>query len=102
MPWPDLATSGASSEVQCAGMKWVILTLLAACQREVPPASTDDPGYTRDVDRICDVLERSGATGMELADRNYLTATWLGANLESAPGRALLAAIQPLDDANKA
>ena|SRR5687768_18462 len=83
-------------------MKWVILTLLVGCQREVQPASTDDPAYARDVDRICNVVERSGAAGMELAERTYLTATWLGSNLESPAGRALLAGIQPLDDANKA
>ena len=83
-------------------MKWVILTLLVACQRDVQPASTDDPAYSRDVDRICHVVERSGARGMELAERTYLTATWLGTNLESPAGRALLAAIQPLDNANKA
>jgi hypothetical protein len=83
-------------------MKWVTLTLLVACRRDAPPASTDDPAYVRDVDRICNVVAWSGAQGMELAERTYLTATWLGSNLESSAGRALLAAIQPLDNANKA
>jgi hypothetical protein len=108
MPSPDLATSEGSSEVvdatipavQSAPVKWICIVLLAACQKD--SGGDFDPAYVRDVERLCNVVEMSGAAGMELADRTYVTATWLGQNLESPAGKALLAAIQPLDAANKA
>lgn len=72
----------------------------AACQHGGDDAV--DPAYARDVDRICNVVERAGAAGTDLNDRTYLTATWLGSNLESTAGRALLTALQPLSARDKA
>jgi hypothetical protein len=86
--------------VQSAPVKWICIVLLAGCQKDSGPAH--DPAYVQDVERICNVVERSGAAGLDLADRNYLTATWLGENLASATGRTLLAGIQPLDPPDKA
>jgi hypothetical protein len=60
-----------------------------------PGARVDTP-YARDIEKLCDVLVRSGGDQAEGADRNYLVATWLGSNLETPESRKFLARIQPL------
>lgn len=80
-------------------MKLYWLVLLVACQRDKPPPI--DAGYARDIERICHVVERSGAASMELADRTYVTATWLSQNLETQEARRFLAELGPIAGAEK-
>lgn len=61
-----------------------------------------DGPYAADVEKICNVVARSGGDKQEGADRNYLIATWLGANLTTPESRKFLAKIQPLVGEQKA
>jgi hypothetical protein len=61
-----------------------------------------DGPYAADIEKICNVVARSGGDKEVGADRNYLIATWLGANLETPESRKFLARIQPLVGEQKA
>lgn len=66
------------------------------------PGGPIDPAYARDVDRLCDVIAKSGAAELPVNDRTFRTATWLAKNFETSQARALLVRIGPLDGAAKA
>ncbi|MBS1121513.1 MAG: mucin-associated surface protein [Deltaproteobacteria bacterium] len=65
------------------------------------PTRTDGP-YAGDIEKLCNVVVRSGGDKEVGADRNFLIATWLGANLETPESRKFLARIQPLVGEQKA
>ena len=87
---------------------WILVAILGCSSRDssAPPAPAPalvhepslvaDTPYGKDIEKLCDVLARSGADQHEGADRNYLVATWLGANLQTPESRQFLAKIQPL------
>lgn len=79
----------------------VVLVGLVACGGTPEPSATP-PAYTADIEKLCDVVKRSGAQDHEPNDRVYLIATWLGANLTTAEARKFLADIQPLKGNAKA
>jgi hypothetical protein len=81
---------------------FAVLVGLAACGNKPDPAPGVAAAYAADIEKLCNVIELSGATGLEPNDRMYLTATWLGANLTTPEARKLLADIQPLKGAAKA
>ncbi len=61
-----------------------------------------DAAYTGDIEKLCDVVARSGSTDLDQNDRVFKIATWLGTNLETGDARKFLAKIQPLKGAAKA
>ena len=74
-----------------------------ACGRDQPAGPEGvAAGYARDVEKLCDVVARSGAVSHDGNDRVFLVASWLGENLETADARSLLARIQPLEGEAKA
>ncbi|HEU0035661.1 MAG TPA: hypothetical protein VFQ53_33850 [Kofleriaceae bacterium] len=82
----------------------VIIVLLAGCQSsgdKAPPSRADGP-YARDIEKLCDVIARSGADKVPAAERTYPIATWLAANLETPESRQFLVRIQPLAGEAKA
>lgn len=97
----------------------------AACQRKEgnapPPPASSSPAarvatsalahvgerwqgtpLARDLDRICNVIERSGAAQLPEGERVLATTQWLPANIESEAGREFLASIANLDGDAKA
>jgi hypothetical protein len=68
----------------------------AAPPAPTAPGAPVSPEYAADIEKLCDVVKRSGAEKHEPNDRMYLIATWLGANLTTAEARKFLATIQPL------
>lgn len=110
---------------QSGGMRFVYLGLACAvagaCQRkpsetkaaEPPPAPTAaapqvaDGAWRatplgRDLDRICNVIERSGAAALPEGEQVMATLEWLPANIESESGREFLASIAQLEGDAKA
>ncbi|MBP6632348.1 MAG: hypothetical protein KBG28_02840 [Kofleriaceae bacterium] len=71
----------------------------AAAPVAVPPGGD---GYAGDVDRICNVLEYSGALTNPEVSPIFATAQWLGQALQTEQGRQFLARVQPLTGAAKA
>ena len=60
------------------------------------------PPYARDVQRLCDSVEQSGAgSATEGNDRMVLIAMWLGKSLETQEMRNFLVHFQSLDPAAK-
>lgn len=62
---------------------------------------TDEP-YKNDVQKVCNVIELSGAAAHASNDRVYLVATWLGKHLETSDAQKWLASIQRLNGNSKA
>lgn len=56
----------------------------------------------RDLDRICNVVERSGASALPEGEQVMATLQWLPANIESESGREFLASIAQLEGDAKA
>ncbi len=56
----------------------------------------------RDLDRICNVVERSGAAALPEGEQVMATLQWLPANIESESGREFLASIAQLEGDAKA
>lgn len=56
----------------------------------------------RDLDRICNVVERSGAAALPEGEQVMATLQWLPANIESESGREFLASIAHLEGDAKA
>jgi len=73
----------------------------SACQSGKGRADWRSTPFGRDMDRICNAVEQSGAS-QQPDSRAFLIAQWLGRNLESQEGRHFLAKIQPLEGAAKA
>lgn len=86
----------------------VLALLLPACQRggDADPAREPPPeihqAYARDLDKLCDVVARSGGGELVGGDRQLAIANWLAANLETPESRKFLAYIQPLAGEAKA
>lgn len=59
-------------------------------------------GYTGDIEKICDVVARSGTAEAASDERILLVANWLSANLETQEARDFLVHIQPLVGDDKA
>lgn len=82
-----------------APMKPIVLALaVAACGG----SSIAQTPYSRDVERICDSVQLSGAQDMPENDRVFTIAMWLGSNVETQDGRDFLVRIQPLVGEDKA
>jgi len=89
---------------------WLVVALLGCsgeqADRPVDQAGSPAPGpgtpavvdqaYKSDLEKLCDVVARSGGAEVQGHDRMYLVATWLGSNLETQDARKFLARIQPL------
>src|SRR5258708_34069064 len=82
--------------VQSSAMKWAWLVVITACQR----GAASDP-YAQDVANICDVMQRSGATGMASNDARFVTAKWFGAHLKTEAAPQFLFRIKPLEGVAK-
>ena len=81
---------------------WVIacLTVVAGCQRS--GGSTVSETYRADIERVCNVVARSGADQLPADERMLAIATWLGSNLETGEAHDYLVRIQPLTGEPKA
>ena len=71
------------------------------CQRGEVPREWKQSALGRDVDRICHVMKYSGAEQEGQENHAYMTAQWLGENLESGEGRDFLVEIAQLDATRK-
>lgn len=83
----------------------VLVSGLIACQRRDPasaPADFRATAFGRDMDRICNAVEQSGASQQPKGAHQMMVAQWLGSNLESPEGRKFLAGIARLEGAAKA
>lgn len=97
--------------------------LAGACQRKPSETKSEDPQQPpaaaapvavavqgdwrssplgRDLDRICNVVERSGAAALPEGEQVMATLQWLPANIESESGREFLASIAHLEGDAKA
>lgn len=81
---------------------WVIagLTVVAGCQRS--GRSTVSETYRGDIERLCDVVARSGADQLPPGERTLAIANWLAGNLETREAHDYLVRIQPLAGEPKA
>ncbi len=87
-----------------------VLFVLAACQAkdDAKPAPTQsvraaapDSPYAKDIEALCDVIQRSGAD--KDPDATMVTvATWLAANMTTPESKQFLARIQPMQGNEKA
>jgi hypothetical protein len=84
---------------------------LAGCQRgesrEQASASAEQAApttapYARDIERLCNVIVRSGADKVPTSERALPIANWLADNLETSQSRTFLVHIQPLEGEAKA
>lgn len=66
------------------------------------PGTWRDTPLGRDLDRICNVVERSGAAALPEGEQVMATLQWLPANIESESGREFLASIAHLEGDAKA
>jgi hypothetical protein len=80
----------------------LLVVALTACQRGATDGGWKRSALGRDLDRICHVMAYSGADKEGPENHAYLTAQWLGQNLESSEGRAFLVDIAPKQPAAKA
>ena len=68
--------------------------------KDEPPAAVNAE-YKADLEAICDVVERSGATTLEGNERAMTTATWLGTNLKTQEARKFLSKLRQVKGAEK-
>ena len=68
----------------------------AGCQRGATEGAWKQTAMGRDLDRICNVMKYSGAEQDGPENYAFLTAQWLGQNLESGEGRDFLVEIAQL------
>ncbi len=73
-----------------------------ACKDRAAPTPPADEAFGRDVERICQAEELSGAAAEEPGARPMLVAQWLGENIETQRGRDLLAEAARADGVAKA
>jgi hypothetical protein len=62
---------------------------------DLPHTRADAP-YRSDIEKLCDVVARSGADQVPEGERQLPIANWLAANLETPESRKFLVHIQPL------
>jgi len=79
----------------------VAVALFVGCQSGNTP-SARDATYAKDVERICNVEELSGALKEDPNARSTLVAVWLGNNLVTQEARELMAQQAQLPPAKKA
>lgn len=82
-----------------------LLVALAACgsdARNAPPPTATSVGYRTDIEKLCEVLARSGADQLAPGDRAFATASWLAANFQTSEVHDYLVQIQPLAPEAKA
>ena len=81
----------------------LVLVGLLACQSRESAAPVDWKAtpFGRDMDRICNALEQSGASKEPKGAHQLMVAQWISANLESAEGRKFLGGVARLDGAAK-
>jgi hypothetical protein len=81
---------------------WLIagLAVVAGCQRS--GGSTVSETYRGDIERLCDVVARSGADRLPAGERTLAIANWLASNLETREAHDYLIRIQPLTGEPKA
>jgi len=87
--------------------RWILAGAVAVagmsgCQSgssESKPAATPASAlYRADIARLCDVIHQSGADQRPDEERMYVTAQWLGDNLQTEEGRAFLVTFQQSAD----
>jgi hypothetical protein len=84
-------------------MKWIAcLVVAAACQRSTGEAPSVPPDYRLDIERLCDVMARSGADQLPDGDRTVVSSQWLTKNLTTPAVHDFLVRIQPLEGDPKA
>ena len=69
---------------------------------QVPEPGSAATGYAGDIEKLCDVIARSGTEQSASDERMLLVANWLAANLETQEARDFLVQIQPLVGEDKA
>lgn len=69
---------------------------------EGPVGAWQETPLGRDLDRICNVVERAGAQDLPDGEQLMATLSWLPKNIESDAGREFLASIANLQGAAKA
>jgi hypothetical protein len=69
----------------------VLGTTSTGCQRGKTQAEMQQVALARDLERICNALQRSGADRGEPGTEPLVVAQWLAANVESQAGRDFLA-----------
>lgn len=73
---------------------------VAGCKAKAAPAQDTEPALdtpmARDLDRICNAEEQSGALDMPPGDRAMHVGVWLATNLESQEARDLSAELSPM------
>jgi hypothetical protein len=74
----------------------ICLGVGAGCQRTGSTAPPVSEQYRSDIEKLCDVVTRSGADQLPVGDRALAIANWLAAQLQTAQAREYLVAIQPL------
>jgi hypothetical protein len=63
----------------------VLVVLALGCQSGASsPGAGPDQTLAKDLDAICNAVERSGAAGLEPADQAYTMAQWLPQNVSEA------------------
>ena len=71
-----------------------------ACKAKAAPVQDTEPALdtplARDIDRICNVEEQSGALDMPPGDRAMHVGVWLATHLESQEARDLSAELSPM------
>lgn len=78
-----------------------VLPLVVACKKDAP-APEVDPAYRDDVERICEVERLSGMLDRPDENPQYVTAMWLGDNIQTPEARKFLAELSPLVGVDKA
>jgi hypothetical protein len=80
----------------------VLFALLAGCQEGSDAKPGPSAAYKKDVARICDVETLAGVAERPDENPQFVTAMWLGENLETTEARDFLATLGPLPPAEKA
>jgi len=86
--------------------RWILavglmLANLSGCQSGTTEKLDERPvsaSYREDIGRLCDVIRLSGADERPEGERMYLTAQWLGDNLQTQEGRDFLVTFQQSQD----
>ena len=86
---------------------WFVLVAILGCQSGPEDSGRTDQEvaaplpraagpYASDIEKLCNVVVRSGADTIPGPDRHYPIATWLAANLTTPESRKFLVKIQPM------
>lgn len=79
----------------------VLFVAPTGCQRGSTEGAWKQTAMGRDLDRICNVMKYSGAEQEGPENHAFVTAQWLGQNLESGEGRDFLVEIAQLGAGKK-